>query len=267
MNTKLGLREEHATYITALSEKTAYIFEELDSEIGIKANESLSNELSNKIRMERSLSWLRRDAEMLVEDLGVSFILHWISFEALFSHDEDVKTTHKSDKGSPARYRIKSFISEIVETVIENKQERLHDILKKDEVWKSVGELMNNPFIDPANWHKYYGGTTKAGPKTNPFSTKGKVYKKNQLNDPKQFPQIMEGLFERLYYVRNSIFHGNATHKGKASDSKRSGQVKAGTVCLRNIVPGLIHIMLDDLEKDTDDAKWGLVPYPRIRGD
>ena len=70
-------------------------------------------------------------------------------------------------------------------------------------------------------------------------------------NDPIPFLQLV---FERLFVLRNQIFHGSS-----ASSTRRSEDtLKPGIVILEMLLPDFLEIMLSHYEgKD-----WPLVPYP-----
>lgn len=254
---------QHHEYVAALVAKTEKVFNKVDSASGIKPIEKLGFDVSNKIRLERSLSWLERDTHLQESDLDLSFICHWIAFEAL-SSDERVAIQSKSFSN---REQFLNFIEKVVTTPRETQEQLFNKRLQADDVWQSISDLFNNPYIDSANWGQFYRGVTKAGKKTNPFvmSPNNKL-KKSQLSDPHQFIQISKELIKRLYYLRNLMFHGNSTHKGVERE-RRAAQLVQGTQILRAIVPVIINIMLDELEDNLADQRWGLIPYPRIRQD
>ena len=253
--------------ISQLEDKIEVVFIGVNSKDGIKNKNELTYAISNKIRMERSISWLKRELAMSHEDLNMSFILHWIAFEALFSTEKYLPfNVNKNSVDTALRIttskRISIFIKSIVRCIEDN--ERSREIFESDIVWQCMLDLEINPFTNPSNWVRFYKGGAKSGKRKEPFIQPTNNLKKSQLKDPNQFSKIVQNLFQQLYLVRNLIFHGNSTHSGPTSESKGKEQIQTSAMCMQFIVPALINIMLDELEQNNHSKNWGKIAYPRI---
>ena len=62
-------------------------------------------------------------------------------------------------------------------------------------------------------------------------------------------------LFQRLYVLRNQLIHGGATWNGKVNRP----QVESGTAILGDIVPVVIHLMMNQ-----PNQVWGDPIYPVV---
>ena len=68
--------------------------------------------------------------------------------------------------------------------------------------------------------------------------------------------QLLRDLFERLYILRNQLFHGQATWSSKTNRSS----LEPATVLLSQILPAILSIMLDA----GPEVDWGTICYPPI---
>lgn len=62
-------------------------------------------------------------------------------------------------------------------------------------------------------------------------------------------------LFDRLYVLRNQLMHGGTTWK---SDVNRA-QVRDGANILGELVPTIIHVVMENAEED-----WGAPCFPPV---
>ncbi len=238
-----------------LQAKTDLIFTNIEDQGAVRPHEELPYATSNMVRIQRALSWLSRERELKQNDPDITFILHWIAFEALYGTDDEIyqqKKNHTADQ-----------IMNFVNSLEIREDDRLRLVTTVRQVWESVIHLFENQFIDPECWSRYYQGTTKAGRKHNPFAKKSEPIRKSVLKDPQQFDQFLKKMFSRLYLLRNQLFHGNASYKG-GSESQRSDQINHGSKVMYQLIPVVIRIMLDALEHYPEKEGWGKIPYPRI---
>ena len=71
---------------------------------------------------------------------------------------------------------------------------------------------------------------------------------------------ILTRVFDRLYTLRNQIFHGGATWPAGFGRA----QIRDGSRIMASLVPAVLAIMRADIERDPDTAVWGTVAYPRV---
>ncbi|MCY4503449.1 MAG: hypothetical protein OXE57_18040, partial [Alphaproteobacteria bacterium] len=71
---------------------------------------------------------------------------------------------------------------------------------------------------------------------------------------------VLSVVFDRLYTLRNQIFHGGATWPaGFGRD-----QIRDGSRIMASLVPAILDIMQADIGQNPDSELWGKVAYPRI---
>ena len=70
----------------------------------------------------------------------------------------------------------------------------------------------------------------------------------------------MRIVFDRLYTLRNQVFHGGAT----CAEGWDQAQVHDGSRIMASLVPVVLAIMQADIDRDPGTAVWGTVTYPRI---
>lgn len=246
-----------------LDVKSEAIFAGIGHDGSILPHERLEHEHSNMIRMQRAISWLKQDFELGNTGETISFIVHWIAFESLYSKVENASAPPFSFRRT-ALEDIMSFIGNIEK----NETDRLEIIEAVDGVRGEIKELLENPFVSGTNWNNFYKGRmTKAGKRRNPFTGKGsavKVPSKKALHDQNQLDRTLKELFQRMYILRNQLFHGNSSYKGSDS-SARSEQIVCGARVMRALMPVLITSMLNAMERYRESERWGTVLYPRIR--
>ena len=73
----------------------------------------------------------------------------------------------------------------------------------------------------------------------------------------------MSVVFDRLYTLRNQIFHGGTTYpSGFGRD-----QIRDGSRIMASLVPAILHIMRQDIDGNPDSELWGKVAFPRIEAE
>ncbi len=252
--------EERLELLKELDAKVEKVFGSQNGDGSVGPHEEPGPATSNMIRMQRALSWLGKEGEIASEDdYVISYILHWISFESLYGRKETLNF-NSSGNSQGVVNEIMDFLEKL--EALEGDRIKLVESIT-GPVWKDVIKLFKNPYIDPGCWNRYYKSPgRKAG--RNPFISAKRLPTKSRLADVPQFNLFLKQLFQRLYQLRNQLFHGNATYKGQGVNVRFS-QVEGGAKVLRSLMPSLIIIMLDDFESDPASDRWGVVPYPRIK--
>ena len=64
-------------------------------------------------------------------------------------------------------------------------------------------------------------------------------------------------LFDRLYMLRNQLFHGGATWHGKINRA----QIRDGARILQSMIPVIIHLVLEN-----PNESWGEPCFPPLEG-
>ena len=249
------MNSDQRDLIDQLQQKVNHVFKDVLDKDTISPNEDVTQNVSNMIRVQRSLSWLQRAGELGERsDPDVTFILSWISFESLYGQ---VKK-NGFDESTPTNRKIMEYLHRL--ETIQYDRKRVSDALKF--VFPEIKNLFGNPFIDNGAWQKYYDHHSRSGKFSNPFEHKPALVKQSDLAQVEKTNKLLQELFKRLFLLRNQLFHGNATLKG--ADTERASQVIYGSKVVQHLVPHFIWIMLDQMEHYPESDKWGTIPYPRI---
>jgi hypothetical protein len=194
-------------------------------------------EESFSIRIHRSLSWLKR-AEKETGDSDARFIFYWISLNSAYSMSDDflAKTS--------AKKKFKVFCKKILMYGNEEIYEIIYDRFSEE-----IRSLMANKFILPAYWHL----KIKSMKVDRSSLTIERRNIRNALKDKNQTHQILNAVFTRLFVLRNQIFHGGSTWRGKLNRQ----QVDDGASLLSHLIPIILTIMMENPNED-----WGDIAYP-----
>jgi len=195
---------------------------------------------SLSLRIHRALSWL--DCAEQAKDVDEKFIFLWISFNAAYAQE--------ADEG----YRIsdRDVFTDFLEKLCNLDTEKHIDRLVWNEFSGSIRALLDNPYVfhsfwefqrgklDEGEWKKHFSGAKKAA--------------QSALSDGNT-PKLLSVVFSRLYTLRNQLFHGGATWKGKVNRD----QLRDCTRLLSKLVPLVISLMMDN-----PDVQWGDAVYPVV---
>lgn len=193
-----------------------------------KAHQSFS------IRVWRGLSWLER-AEGAA-DVDGRFISLWIAFNAIYGH--------LGDDGRDAQDHAtwQAFLARMVEKDAEDHLGRLLADLQT-----TVLHLIDNQFLFRPFWQKQ----PDAKEKLRRSVQKSLI----RIRQGDTLPLLQE-LFERLYVLRQQVFHGAATSGSKLNRAT----LEAGTHVLSRIVPAMIEVMI----AAGPAIDWGEVCFPPV---
>jgi len=188
---------------------------------------------SFSIRIHRSLSWLDR-AEQDSNDIDAKFIFLWISLNCAYSIHLNVYGHHGDEE----------LRSDFFAILLKKGQNEIHEI-----IWgrfhQEVRSILNNEFILTSFWEGKDNWRKKLE------NEKKEV--QDSLRDRDDTHYILDKIFRRLYVLRNQIFHGGATWKGKLNRQ----QVKDGSGLLSYLLPVILSIMMENPNED-----WGALAYP-----
>ena len=196
------------------------------------------------LRIHRALSWLAR-AELCEDDDDARFLFLWIALNSAYADDiQRLSATEQSV--------LDKFMKRLVSL---DRQNLLYDL-----VWtKFVGPvrlLLDNQFVFQPFWDYQNGRISERRWKWKFAGTKRKVIR--ALRDTNQTATVLAILLARLYTLRNQLMHGGATWRG----SVNRDQIRDGTVILNDLVPLVIHLLMDNPDED-----WGDPCYPVIGSD
>ena len=208
----------------------------------------------NHTRMRRALSWLRRSEQTAADDKDARFVFLWIAFNAAYGDDLLYKRSIKLEAGSigePEHKRFMDFLSKIVKT-------------DRDAVYKIIWtrfsneyqQLVNNRFLFRGFWEAEHDDRIRDKWQRNFKVEKQKAF--HALGSPHNTLRLLQTVLDRLYLLRNQMVHGGATYGSKFNRTS----VRNGTMILVHLVPAILHIMLQEMQKEPAGA-WGVPPWPR----
>ncbi len=204
----------------------------------LKADEE-AFEQQTRIRIHRSISWLRR-AESEPEDPDARFIFLWIAFNAGYGQNFGFEQAE--------RELLSSFLSKLVEMDVD---QRIHGLLFQ-KFSDSFRVLIENKFVFDPFWRAVREHDASEDWKEK-FQSSQKVAFRALMQ--KDTHTVLSVIFDRLYILRNQLVHGGATW---ASQVNRR-QVTDGASILGDLVPIMIQTMLDQPQQN-----WGEIAYPVI---
>lgn len=194
-----------------------------------KANQSFS------IRVWRSLSWLERAEGFVPADTEGRFISCWIALNALYGRLDD------QHRPWADRDALKTFITHIWHL---DARAELRQILGHRQT--AVLNLIEDPYLTIQFWENQSAPAIRQAKK----DAKDAIL---AFQKPNRLP-VLRLIFERLYVMRNQVFHGASTKGGKLN--RRA--LQASATVLMDLLPAMLEIMIEyGICED-----WGRVCYP-----
>ena len=189
------------------------------------------------IRIHRSLSWLKR-SEQEEGDQDARYIFLWISFNAIYAGlgtlDENM-------------YQKKVF-NKYFEILIEQDKEKYIYEYIWSKFTSVIRSVLTNEFLLPSYW-KHHDNDQKLW--IEDYEQSKRVV--NFALSNKDSVTILNILFDRLYLLRNQIFHGSSTWNSKVNRE----QLDRCIALLGEIVPIFLTIMMHNPNVD-----WGELAVP-----
>lgn len=207
----------------------------------LRDNWTSENAKTNAVRIHRALSWIKSAEENTNNNMA--FISLWIAFNALYGCCEEANQKH-----SPERKSFKDFFAKVIPL---DTGECI-----SGEIWAQYTVLfknfIENKFVCEAFWLWQYNEINEAE-FTRRFENDIDASKRAlSKQDSVRFLGI---LFDRMYILRNQIFHGCATYDSNVNKD----QLDLGVKILRRIIPILTNLLMENPEQD-----WGNVAYPVV---
>ncbi len=212
--------------------------DELTLEALIERKQQVEDSLPDDtaLRLHRSLSWLRR-AYKQQDDDDSQFIFFWLSFNALYAREKQ----EPADYFESERDACKMFCEKIAHLDCDN---QIYDAL-----WKTfsspIRNLLRNKYVYQPFWNHLNGCA-------------GEVHWETRFQKAQEIGlqalqsgnscMILQLLFDRLYVLRNQIFHGSATWRSSVNRE----QIKDA----KNILAMLLPIVLDLMLRNPQ-TNWG----------
>lgn len=194
-----------------------------------------------KLRVHRALSWLER-AEQEVEDDDARFIFLWVAFNAAYANQVPDR------QNSSERTLFQGFLDRL----IESDSERLLYELVWDRFSGAIRLLLDNQYVFQPFWDFQNGQIPEETWQTAFHNSKAAARRAMGSMDTQKIMGIM---FDRLYTLRNQLLHGGATWN--SSINRR--QISQGAEIMGQVVPVVIHLMMNDHQR-----VWGEACYPVV---
>lgn len=228
----------------------------------------------NETRMRRAWSWLHLSEKSRSHD--EKFIFLWIAFNAAYGTElpgEGVDKSESSNQKSSRRCseEIKRF-TDFVNKIVERDHERaIETILWKkfpgpdllEHKKKSSGPvegLLKNKYIFSLFW-KWVKGKPEGKNWRSKFEESNQWVFEARKKDNVRV--VLEEVLKRLYVLRNQIIHGGTTFaEGWGRD-----QIRDGSRTMEALMPEILKIMQDDIDKNRASKVWEKLDYPRVGDD
>ena len=207
----------------------------------------------NKDRMRRAGAWIKRSEQKGTKDIE-RFMFLWIAFNAAYGNEAALRDFVEGKGGKKSEsHRFKAFLGSVVE------QDR-SDVLGKimwDEFSGSIRELLNNHYVFQPFWKAIWGSARDVNWRV---KFQNSVRRANRAVEKRDILTVLLIVFDRLYALRNQIFHGGATYPSGFGHE----QIRDGSRIMASLIPAVIGIMQQDINRNPDSQTWGKVAYPHI---
>lgn len=196
---------------------------------------------SLSLRVHRALSWLKR-AEQEVEDHDARFIFLWVAFNAAYANQVPDR------QSASERILFQGFLKRL----IESDSERLLYELVWDRFSGAIRLMIDNQYVFQPFWDFHNGQLTEEAWQSAFRTSKAAARRALGSMDTQTVMGIM---FDRLYTLRNQLLHGGATWNSSVNRS----QISQGAEIMGQLVPVVIHLMMNDYQR-----VWGDACYPVV---
>lgn len=194
-----------------------------------------------RLRIHRCLSWLKK-ADQSSADLDMCFISLWIAFNAAYAKD-------KLDISSPnERLSFRSFIS-----LVNRKANEEINLLVWNKYSSSIRLLLNNEYIFQPFWN-YKNNLISEQEWVDAFQESKRKANKHLSNH--DLESVLAVVFERLYTLRNQIFHGGSTYNSRVNREQLKDACNLLTDCL--------YLFVGVMLKTPELEEWGVPFYPYV---
>ena len=207
----------------------------------------------NKDRMRRAHTWLERSEREGTEDIE-RFVFLWIAFNAAYGDESALREFVEGEEGRDSEPgRFKTFLDNVVERDGTGVLERI--------VWEEypgpIRVLLSNHYVYRPFWLAVWG-SDRGDDWRRRFE--GSKRAANSALSRRDISTVLSVVFDRLYTLRNQIFHGGTTHpSGFGLD-----QIRDGSRIMASLVPAILDIMRQDIDANPDSELWGRVAFPRM---
>ena len=196
---------------------------------------------SIRLRVHRAMSWLKQAQQSDTEDMR--FMCLWVAFNAAYARDLQVRT------GGGDLVGTRDFLLKMCRFQPEVLTHLVWDIYPQ-----GIRQLLENRYVFQAFWDHHNGMLSEEA-----WQGSFKKAKRKGLEalKNKDTADILMMVYERIYTLRNQIFHGGATCGSKVNRL----QLKSALGILSDTIPVFLTVML----QHPNEALWGKPYYPWVK--
>ena len=218
---------------------------------------SMSQEQHNKDRMRRADSWHGRSLRAESDD--DRFIFLWIAFNAAYG--SELNGSENGGLSAKERQQFRKFFWEVL---AKDTQSTISRMLQATPLMDRIRALLVNPYVYRPFWWRIADNVRDSSGVDWATDLKKEIEDKNDnawsaLLSGDAYGALTE-IFERLYTLRNQVFHGGATYRG----GKGRDQIRDGAEIMAAVVPAILDIMRADIRQTPDSQAWGDVAFPTV---
>ena len=201
----------------------------------IRVEESFDE--NHRTRLHRAISWLKcAEKYSKNNDPDIAVIALWISFNSCYSIDDYTL------RAQPQRNQFLKFAKTLI--TFDNDL-RIYEILLT-KYPEEVMSLICNKYVYQLYWEAKTGGDLVWD---KPFAASKR--RARQAIKDENTTELLSIIFDRLYCLRNQLFHGGATYESKVNRD----QIHDAMGILLDLVPVIIELMFKK-------ENWGNIYYP-----
>lgn len=200
---------------------------------------------SFRIRIHRAISWVKKAKVQPEADIDLKFISLWIAFNCAYG--KEIST----DGYFGEKVGFKDFLTVISDL----DEEKVLDKILWKRFSQSIKALLENKYTFQPYWN-YFNGDDRAADWELTFKSYNSKALKALMTQ--NTAMVLNIVFDRLYTIRNQLFHGGATCNSKANRM----QLHDGCEILSELMPAVLDIMLKHHDRD-----WGRAFYPYVKED
>lgn len=200
---------------------------------------------SFRIRIHRAISWVKKAKVLPEDDIDLKYISLWIAFNCAYG--KEIST----DGYFGEKVGFRDFLTVISDL----DEEKVLDKILWKRFSQSIKALLENKYTFQPYWNYYNGDDSAADWELTLKSYNSKALKGLMTQNT---AMVLNIVFDRLYTIRNQLFHGGATCNSKANRM----QLHDGCEILSELMPAVLDIMLKHHDRD-----WGRAFYPYVKED
>ena len=203
--------------------------------------------------MRRAHAWLDRSRQDGTEDIE-RLVFFWIAFNVACGDESALREfVEREDEKESELGRFKTFLENVVLQDGAGVLERI--------VWEEYPGPIRVPLSNHYMYRPFWlavWGSDRGDDWRRRFE--GSKRPANSALSRRDISGVLSVVFDRLYTLRNQIFHGGTTHPSGFG----LNQIRDGSRIMASLVPAILDIMRQDIGANPDSDLWGKVAFPRM---